>query len=421
MATVVLPISFGATALSRLINGQHFIMYSVMAAVMVVMGAAMSLGFKLPIPMIGERQQRDQRRTLWIRSSVLAGAAVVILAVIFVAGGHGVSPNYAYATGSPGPGTMAPTFQLPSTAAGTFDLAAARGKRTLLFFQEGTGCGPCWTQLHDIQQDMAKFRATGIDQVVSFTMDSLPALQQKVGDEGLHIPVLSDQNVAVSHAYSANQYGMMATMMDGHSFAVVGPTGTVEWRADYGGAPNYTMFVPDSTVLNQMRTGMEGPNVRMSSITLLTAPSCELCDHAHNVRQRVAGQHHVTIETVSITTTRGELLMVEHRVVFPTGCLWMESPSLSGGCQCVGCAENWIAGSPWLLPVTKCRGGRQDRQVSRAERPVASWGPQMMSNGRGGSADPTGASSNRGPWRARQRPELRTAHGGHSSDADKRS
>ena len=53
IATVILPISFGATALSRLINGQHTIVYSVMAAAMLAMGAAMVLGMRLPMPMLG--------------------------------------------------------------------------------------------------------------------------------------------------------------------------------------------------------------------------------------------------------------------------------------------------------------------------------------------------------------------------------
>ncbi|MHB8378317.1 MAG: cytochrome c biogenesis CcdA family protein [Acidimicrobiales bacterium] len=55
VGAVILPVSFGATALSRLINGQHFIVYSVMAVTMIVMGAFMALGFKVPLPMIGVR------------------------------------------------------------------------------------------------------------------------------------------------------------------------------------------------------------------------------------------------------------------------------------------------------------------------------------------------------------------------------
>ena len=55
VGAVILPIAFGATALSRLINGEHTIVYSVMAVVMAAMGVAMVGGYRLPIPMFGVR------------------------------------------------------------------------------------------------------------------------------------------------------------------------------------------------------------------------------------------------------------------------------------------------------------------------------------------------------------------------------
>ena len=55
VAAVILPIAFGATALSRLINGEHTAVYSVMAVVMLAMGLAMAAGFRIPIPMLGVR------------------------------------------------------------------------------------------------------------------------------------------------------------------------------------------------------------------------------------------------------------------------------------------------------------------------------------------------------------------------------
>ena len=58
VAAVILPIAFGATALSRLINGEHTAVYSVMAVVMVAMGLAMAAGVRIPIPMLGVRAGR---------------------------------------------------------------------------------------------------------------------------------------------------------------------------------------------------------------------------------------------------------------------------------------------------------------------------------------------------------------------------
>jgi hypothetical protein len=51
---------------------------------------------------------------------------------------------------------------------------------------------------------------------------------------------------------------MMGTSRDGHSFIVVGPDGLIRWRADYGGAPDYTMYVPSQSLLADLRAGLAG-------------------------------------------------------------------------------------------------------------------------------------------------------------------
>ena len=186
-----------------------------------------------------------------------------MLAVIFFlsnqsSSGTGQAGQYAYVVGNPGPGELAPSLKLPATTGGTFDLAAQRGKTVLLFFQEGIGCQPCWDQLKDIEAHWSDFRVLGIDQIVSITGNSLDVLKQKVADEGLSTPILSDPDLAVSQTYGANQYGMMGQSADGHSFIVVGPDGRIRWRADYGGPPNYTMYVPISTLLADLRKGLNG-------------------------------------------------------------------------------------------------------------------------------------------------------------------
>jgi hypothetical protein len=54
---------------------------------------------------------------------------------------------------------------------------------------------------------------------------------------------LTDPTMAVIRAYEANKYGMMSKSRAGHTFVLVDGTGRIVWRADYGGAPNYTMHV----------------------------------------------------------------------------------------------------------------------------------------------------------------------------------
>ncbi len=60
ISVVILPIAFGATALSRLINGEHTIVYSVMAVGMLAMGATMAMGLRMPIPMFGMRGRQGR-------------------------------------------------------------------------------------------------------------------------------------------------------------------------------------------------------------------------------------------------------------------------------------------------------------------------------------------------------------------------
>jgi peroxiredoxin len=119
-------------------------------------------------------------------------------------------------------------------------------------------CQPCWDQMKDMEARRGAFEDLGIDRTVSITTDPLSAVEQKVEDEGISTPVLSDPNVTVSGAYDANKYGMMGEGRNGHTFIVVGPDGEIKWRADYGGPPDYTMYVPVEDLLADMREGLEG-------------------------------------------------------------------------------------------------------------------------------------------------------------------
>ena len=207
------------------------------------------------------------RRGVWV---LLAIPVVVAGLYGLTALGKGGSGNgsasrgggdYPYAIGSPGPGDPAPPLTLPSTNGGTFELASYKGKKqVLLYFQEGLTCQPCWDQLTAIQKDMPKFRALGIGPIVSITTDSIGQIEQKVKDEAIKIPVLGDVGAQFSgaNAWGTNKYQMqMMGERNGHTFILVGKDGRIRWRADYGGAPKYTMFVPDDTLLADLRKGMK--------------------------------------------------------------------------------------------------------------------------------------------------------------------
>ncbi len=214
-----------------------------------------------------EAERAAEARRLAIRLTAAVVAGVAILGAIFLIANSGGSSSssstgpgdagkYQFAVGKPGPGAKAPAIKLPSTAGGTFDLGARRGRSVLLYFQEGLTCEPCWTQLKDLDQQMHSLKALGVDDLVTITSDPLDQLSQKVADEGITTPVLSDASLTASTAYTANEYGMMGTSRDGHTFLLVGPDGRIEWRADYGGPPNFTMYVPVPDLLADLQTGL---------------------------------------------------------------------------------------------------------------------------------------------------------------------
>ncbi|CAJ0804018.1 MULTISPECIES: redoxin domain-containing protein [Ralstonia] len=166
------------------------------------------------------------------------------------------SGRYPFQTGDPGPGTLAPPIQLRGVGGRDFDLRRLRGTTVLLYFQEGVTCQSCWDQDRDIARHFSEFRALGIDTIVTITTDPIDLLKKKASDTDIVTPVLSDPDLAVSRAYHANDYGMMGTRRDGHTFIVVGPDGRIQWRADYGGAPAYTMYVPVDVLVADLRRGL---------------------------------------------------------------------------------------------------------------------------------------------------------------------
>lgn len=218
----------------------------------------------------GRRKRRATRLNgrpgaAWKVAGVIA-LALVVLAAAYYGNNPPRSPSarasedssYPYQVGRPGPGEAAPSFRLPSASGETFDLAAARGTTVLLFFHEGAMCQSCFEQIRDIEARWQDFQALGIDRMVSISTDSLDVLRQIARVEGLSTPLLSDEDLSVSRAYTTNLYGHMGGSRNGHSFILVGPDGRILWRADYGGAPRYIMYVPVDHLLTQLGRALGG-------------------------------------------------------------------------------------------------------------------------------------------------------------------
>ena len=216
-----------------------------------------------------ERRARSLRRKLLAAAAVSVAALGGIFAIsagdssessaanpAVTAGDQRSGGKYKFAVGSPGPSKQAPELRLPSTAGGTYDLSQRDGKTVLVYFHEGLMCRPCIDQIADLEANWSRLRALGIDELVAVSGDELENLEQAARDTKLQTPMLSDPGVTQSAAWEANQYGMMGTSANGHSFVLIGPDGRIRWRADYGGAPDYTMYVPSSDLLADLERGL---------------------------------------------------------------------------------------------------------------------------------------------------------------------
>lgn len=185
----------------------------------------------------------------------LVAAVVIIIAIANTLSGAGTRA-LRYDVGAPGVGAAAPDFTLPDANATQFRLTDYHRKRVLLYFHEGLECAPCWQQIDDIQADLATFRGLGIDTVAAISVDSLAAQRQRAQLDRITLPILADVDLSVSQVYGVLGYGMMNGTRPGHTFVLVGPDGRILWRADYGGAPDYTMYVPDPTLLAELRRAL---------------------------------------------------------------------------------------------------------------------------------------------------------------------
>ncbi len=225
---------------------------------------------RTPQPVAKLRGKKKQKKSLF-PFAVSAGVVVVIFGVFFLllsqqpAAPAQSSPSSRsadaadYAVGSPGIGEVAPEFSMTSAAGDTVKLSDYTGKSVLLYLHEGLGCQPCWDQMGDLDAATDQLNAAGIDDVVTITSGPVNLIAQKMDDDGLSSLILADTKMDVIKEYGANDYGMMGDSRAGHSFILVGPDGTIQWRADYGGAPDYTMYVSIPDLLSDMKAaGVSG-------------------------------------------------------------------------------------------------------------------------------------------------------------------
>lgn len=78
-----------------------------------------------------------------------------------------------------------------------------------------------------------------------------------MNDDGLDSLALADPDLTVIQEYEADAYGMMGDTRAGHTFILIDADGEIVWRADYGGAPDYTMYLPVDRILADLEAARE--------------------------------------------------------------------------------------------------------------------------------------------------------------------
>jgi thioredoxin-dependent peroxiredoxin len=99
-------------------------------------------------------------------------------------------------------GQKAPEFTLSNADGKPVSLADFRGKNVIVYFYPAASTPGCTTQACDFRDNMASLQ-TADYVVLGVSKDKLPALQKFASEENLPFPLLSDEDLAVHHAYGA--------------------------------------------------------------------------------------------------------------------------------------------------------------------------------------------------------------------------
>ncbi|HEX6208191.1 MAG TPA: peroxiredoxin family protein [Actinomycetota bacterium] len=184
---------------------------------------------------------RKPRRRIGSGTAALVGAILGIAGLLWLGSRGGTE---ALATGEP-----APEFTLPSTGGGAVSIEDLRGGNVLLYFNEGAGCGSCFTQLVELERHSGHLGELDIT-LVPISPNPLETTVAEAARYGVRTPFLIDDTLEVASAYDTLGTGHHGGL-PGHSFILLDDQGRYRWRGDYPG-----MWVSPEELLSRTRASL---------------------------------------------------------------------------------------------------------------------------------------------------------------------
>ena len=121
-------------------------------------------------------------------------------------------------------GDAAPDFELPGTGGKTYRLADYRGRKLVLAFYPGDFTAVCTKQFCSYRDQGERLDELGAD-VLGISAQSVDSHDRFSEEKRLNVPLLADEDRAVSHAY-----GVTAGPMVRRAIFVIDEEGIVRYR-----------------------------------------------------------------------------------------------------------------------------------------------------------------------------------------------
>jgi peroxiredoxin Q/BCP len=122
---------------------------------------------------------------------------IVVVMIIFL-----VARLFSGARATPGAGSAAPDFTLPSQESASVSLKDYRGSWVVLYFYPKDQTPGCTREAHGFQVDQSKF-AERHTVILGVSVDSVDSHKKFCAKEGLNFKLLADTDGTVSSAYGS--------------------------------------------------------------------------------------------------------------------------------------------------------------------------------------------------------------------------